>query len=1166
MVSLSGIRPGSLYSEPKLSLGGPRLQGASPLFPAVGFNAYDNAPWKTPEQLAAENSASRLETEKSAYGEVIPILRGAIIVQCRTIWRSSVTTVTKRTSGGKGGGSSTKTSKKKQLHIALLVADNPFGRSMRWLRLFADGVAILDQTSGTPVFKKQVTGFAWYDGTQTTADPTIISFEGEENTPAFVNSAYMVVSIDPKDYGDRVPIFTMELADSASLSSGNELLEFLPALTADDNIRVNDGHVFDFAGDFIYQLILTGSQYHLSTISLLIEQEIRRVPVSGSPSNLYFPVPVPGQPLILLTAEFGSSSETYNALISAESGAILGSIRNQEDGSGGGDNRVLWFNVVQYGENEYLAIGMLDEVISGPNQITGTGLALLAFNVDGSGMRYVTYGDLGPEEPIDLVDYLCVGEVGNGYVQFFWINEDTLYEGTAFGDLASWREVFAPGVQIEGAVYDDTDGTVVVAIEESGVEKLVKIDPATGSRSEEFDITSTVGDVWRIALNQNDGDFVAVETIPGYIAVYSFTKDKYFLIDTFTGVATDISVSKTTYRSTSISQPLGTWYDFDTSGNSWERHGLDQWVPGWVNLVDILTDFSILAGADSDRIEFDPATLGGLQVRGFVIRDDVRWREVIANICSLYGISWTESGGGWKFSLTPVDEDFTPDVTLEAEDLVEQVGDIVSTIRATRLHELDIPYELDVRYIDYADQEYTVSVQTARRPTGVFEVTASKRRETIDVPLIITASQAQRRAREALFRYVAAQSRISFAVGHEFTRIEPGDVVAVPDGDFIRNAKITKATYRSDYSQALEGHDFIEEVETATEEEGLGEGAAEGAGPSSGQEITFPDAPVPALPHSQYIHLDIPLLRYPDDLGGTGLVNYHVLTGIGQSNWPGADLYRSPDGFDYQVVATKDDNYPVVGVAVTLLGEPSANFTTDNDNTVRIQVTAGDATEIESCTYAQLYNGYNAAAIGAPGRWEIIQFKTVTSIGANLVDLSNLVRGRRGTEVYQGTHQIGDRFVLLHSDYVSKLNYATGDLDADFFFKAVGFDQEIADIASQERVISGAAETCYAPVHLNAEYVGDDIEFSLVPRTRFDGRWQADGSSVPIGEVESYEFDIMDGDTVVRTLASSSRTVTYDQTQITSDWGTPPGIITFRAYQLNAITGRGHQASVTKLI
>ena len=80
-------------------------------------------------------------------------------------------------------------------------------------------------------------------------------------------------------------------------------------------------------------------------------------------------------------------------------------------------------------------------------------------------------------------------------------------------------------------------------------------------------------------------------------------------------------------------------------------------------------------------------------------------------------------------------------------------------------------------------------------------------------------------------------------------------------------------------------------------------------------------------------------------------------------------------------------------------------------------------------------------------------------------------------------------------------------------------------------------------------------------RTRIGGLWR-DGADAPLSEgSEAYEVDILDGPdgNVVRTLTSSSESVTYTSAQADVDFGTDfPNPLYVKVYQISEEVGRGH--------
>jgi len=63
---------------------------------------------------------------------------------------------------------------------------------------------------------------------------------------------------------------------------------------------------------------------------------------------------------------------------------------------------------------------------------------------------------------------------------------------------------------------------------------------------------------------------------------------------------------------------------------------------------------------------------------------------------------------------------------------------------------------------------------------------------------------------------------------------------------------------------------------------------------------------------------------------------------------------------------------------------------------------------------------------------------------------------------------------------------------------------------------------------------------------------------VPLNEeLESYEIDILSGETVVRTLSSQQAQATYTSTEEIADWATPQVQLDIAVYQISTAFGRG---------
>ncbi len=210
-----------------------------------------------------------------------------------------------------------------------------------------------------------------------------------------------------------------------------------------------------------------------------------------------------------------------------------------------------------------------------------------------------------------------------------------------------------------------------------------------------------------------------------------------------------------------------------------------------------------------------------------------------------------------------------------------------------------------------------------------------------------------------------------------------------------------------------------------------------------------------------------------------------------------------------------------------------------------------------------LLSGANAAAIEhAPSDWEIIQFQNATLVAPATYELSSLLRGQQGTEATMSASlAAGARFVLLDSA-LTTLDLTQDEIGLPFTWRYGPSNRDLGSTAYATTVhaFAGIGRRPLAPVHVGGRRDAGDLHISWIRRTRIGGdSWEF--AEVPLGEdSEAYALDIVDGDSVVRTLAASSPFATYTAADQVADFGAPPPAITVRIYQLSASYGRGSPA------
>jgi len=304
--------------------------------------------------------------------------------------------------------------------------------------------------------------------------------------------------------------------------------------------------------------------------------------------------------------------------------------------------------------------------------------------------------------------------------------------------------------------------------------------------------------------------------------------------------------------------------------------------------------------------------------------------------------------------------------------------------------------------------------------------------------------------------------------------------------------------------------------------------------------------------------MDMPIARDGDD--NTGF--YWAVTGS-STGWRGADIRRSIDGGSTYSSMNKVGVRTVIGdVAVALPTGPTDFW--DRGNTLTVVLGYAGST-LESMSEDLIIAGYNAAWLGpANGQGgEVIQFATATLTAPGTYQLSNLLRGRLGTEA-NTTHGSNEVFVLLRSTTLGRTEFGPADWYYSRLFKPVSLLTNEVDTTAQAFTNNGVGKMPKSPVHVaGVRDSSNNLTVTWVRRTRLQVPGLGLGP-VPLGELsEAYSIDIYSGATVVRTIASTTPTATYTAAEQTADGLSPGAAVTLRVYQLSDVRGRGFPAIAT---
>lgn len=557
-------------------------------------------------------------------------------------------------------------------------------------------------------------------------------------------------------------------------------------------------------------------------------------------------------------------------------------------------------------------------------------------------------------------------------------------------------------------------------------------------------------------------------------------------------------------------------------------------------------------GYDLEHIEVDAQLMADVpdnEVLGILIDHAYPVPALFGALGEMYDFRYFESEGKINFSRAARGDDAEPPVyTLTLDDLayVAEAGLTPNDALVTQISEPKASVaSVMVQYLDY-NQAYTLQKQTYTLDTQTSGLTGQQVL-TFDLPVVMTTSEAYRRAAKASIRQSGDSDFQQLRLPQKFSRLEPNDVVRVEIPPFAFNILIDEATFNGDWSISIGGTNFAtqDDIEIP-EQEDLGDYTDIGYG----------------LGDAKPLVLDVPLLNIYEDPGPDTFIVKVGVTTFGQTNFSNADVVAGPLPLGPYSLLRNFDTFEQDGITVGVVPAAPTPFVTDNTTTIRIALKSAGTDDWDDTDADGLLAGVNAMLVGQPGRYELIFFRDVTVLNPKVVEVSGLLRGRRGTDTACGQHVNGDQVILVRSastSFVSTLTpqpFGGADVDDAFRYQASG-NPSSRPLVNVDVTLQGQSAMPWAPVHVTAVLDGSDIDLAWVRRDRLASDPVLD---IPMSEVdELYDLEILDGPDIVRTVEGlTSPVYTYlSADQVTDGFGSPPATLSVRIYQVSALVGRG---------
>ena len=530
-------------------------------------------------------------------------------------------------------------------------------------------------------------------------------------------------------------------------------------------------------------------------------------------------------------------------------------------------------------------------------------------------------------------------------------------------------------------------------------------------------------------------------------------------------------------------------------------------------------------------------------VRGYKVQSIGAIRSTIEPLQGCWPFDIVQSGYAIKF--IPRGESAV--ASISESELDARPGSQKNGVRMTKAREmsLQIPRRVEVTYIDAA-REYEIG------PAGTSERlnTDSVNILAIEMPVVLTADEAQGKAETLLYLYWLERNDLSFTLPPTYAHLEPADVVTILLSGETLTVRLVGINYLPDGRlevQAKMASSAIYSPNTYGQ-----------AGLSTGAILTLDGA-------SGVIPLDIPCMMDEMNTSGCPIAIYGERTG-----WPGGTAVRSFDaGQTWASIASVTPPSITWSRAINALPVGRTDIF-DTTNTLLLQPTTN---ALSSVTSLQVFAGANNFAVGADGRWEIIGAMTCTQHGDGSWVLSDLLRGRFGTEWAMSLHQALDTVVLLDPFKIPFVTLPTDRIFAAAVYRGVTNGATLDSASDVNFTYNGVNFECLSPVYINGgiDGVTKDWTVTWLRRTRIWGEWR-DYVDAPLSETsEIYDAEIWDStfSNLKRTFSGlTSASFTWTAAQQVTDFLLEQQTIHVRVYQLSEKVGRGYpaQASLTRAL
>ncbi len=494
----------------------------------------------------------------------------------------------------------------------------------------------------------------------------------------------------------------------------------------------------------------------------------------------------------------------------------------------------------------------------------------------------------------------------------------------------------------------------------------------------------------------------------------------------------------------------------------------DRNTDGAVSLDTVISDLAKKASDITDAdLDVTDSAITSVICSGYVIGQQMQVKKALEPLMFVYDLNGYES----DFKLKFVGRGGGVVDTVPQDDLSAFLGlQQKTTVRLPQVRdqELELPQRVSLKYADL-NRDHMDGVQTAQRIEAPAPTMYSRSITSFEAPIVLLPDQAKQAVEKHLYNRWIGRTRYQPVLGPKYIRLDPTDLI-----DVVNDSETV--TMRVEETNLDNG--FISKIEARMDDQATHVSASDGIdAPISAVLI---DAPGPTEP----IIMDMPLID-DGDIDPDGSVGIYTAFGADDATWLGAILQTSDDGINYEDLDQSQTSAPwgYLNGAIAALPLQSATLdpatgdlrdwewngkitSWDRTTTIDLYVVDGED-NLESISEASVLEGNNGIWLDSG---EFLQFATVADQGGSVFRISDLLRGRRGTESSATFGAIdGTKWCLVDPRWVKRRMFPINEIGKTTYVKATTIGGVSADSVINYFTLKGNSRKPYPVVGIRVD-------------------------------------------------------------------------------------------------